>query len=168
MTNRNIRVLCLGFAAAAAMVTAAAAEPGPAQGLAGFAGAWRCEGRFISNGASIASTLTFDWSEAAQALVVRHDDRPPNAYHAVELWSFDKGGGLSATIADGFSGVRRLVSPGWEGDVLTWTRLQDGRPAERFAYRRQGPGKMLVEWSVSRDGTTFRLGDTLNCERLKS
>jgi hypothetical protein len=25
-----------------------------------------------------------------------------------------------------------------------------------------------VEWSVSRDGTTFRLGDTLDCRRLKS
>ncbi|MDQ2859370.1 MAG: hypothetical protein M3T55_01295 [Pseudomonadota bacterium] len=154
--------------AAVATVTTATAEPSPARVLAEFSGAWRCDGHFVSNGSPIASTMVFNWSEQVGALVLHHDDAPPNAYHAIELWTFDKAGGLSATIADGFSGVRRLVSPGWEGDVLTWTRLQEGRPVERFAYARRGPGRIRVEWSVSRDGTTFQLGDTLDCKRSKS
>ncbi len=149
MKMPNIGVFCICWAAIAAAATVTiAAEPSPARVLAELSGAWHCDGHFVSNGSPIASTLAFDWSEQAGALMLHHDDAPPNAYHAIELWTFDKTGGLSATIADGFSGVRRFVSPGWEGDVLTWTRLQDGRPAERFAYTRQGPGKMLVEWSV--------------------
>jgi hypothetical protein len=142
-----------------------AAAPAPSEPLRWFSGEWRCDGHF-SNGKPIASTLRFEWQDAPAALVKRHDDRPPNQYHSIELWTFDKAAGFRAMIADAYSGARLYTSMGWAGDTFTWERSQAGKAVERFAYTRTGKGAMQVDWSTSRDGATFTLGDTLACVKV--
>ena len=154
---------------AIALIATSALGAGSAQAtepasLAWFAGSWHCAGKFESNGKPIEARLRFDWDDAAKALVKHHDDEPPNAFHAVELWGA-AGTQLASTIVDAYSGTRVFSSDGWTQGSLTWTRMVDARPVERFTYVRESQDRMRVDWSTSRDGLRFRLGDTLSCER---
>lgn len=149
---------------ATAALCAGRAHAADATSLAWFAGSWHCAGRFEANGKPIEARLRFDWNDAAGALVKHHDDEPPNPYHAVELWS-GAGPRLTAAIVDAYSGTRVLTSAGWTQESLTWTRTVDAKPVERFAYTRESTDRMRVDWSTSRDGLTFKVGDTLSCER---
>src|SRR5258708_506639 len=54
-----------------------------------FAGHWTCKGVFPSTGKEIASDLVARVDLDGAWLVLRHDDAPPNRYHATELWGFD-------------------------------------------------------------------------------
>jgi hypothetical protein len=143
--------------------SSASADPAPSEALKPLAGQWRCAGHFASNGKPIASTIRFEWDADAAALIKHHDDTPPNQYHAIELWTFAKAGGFRAVIADAYSGARVFTSAGWVDKTLTFERAEDGKPAERFTYTLTGDRALQVDWSVSRDGITFKLGDTLNC-----
>ena len=150
------------------MLIGAAAAPASAQAgelLARFAGTWSCKGSFASNGAPIAADVSMQSDERSGALIVRHDDIPPGAYHALEVWTANKSGtGARAAISDKYSGMRWFESPGWVGSTLTWTRLENGLAAEQFAYEFKGD-TLQVTWSIMRDGA-MRLGDTLACRRI--
>jgi hypothetical protein len=129
-----------------------------------FVGDWSCKGSFASNGASIAGDLSMQFDERSGALIVHHDDVAPGAYHALEVWMVDKSGtGLRAAISDKYSGMRWLESPGWLGNTLTWTRLENGIPAEQFVYEFKDEA-MQIQWSVAQGGA-MKLGDTLVCRR---
>jgi hypothetical protein len=107
--------------------------------------------------------MQFD--ERSSALIVHHDDVAPGAYHALEIWVVNKSGtGLRAAISDKYSGMRWLESPGWLGNTLTWTRLENGIRAEQFAYEFKDD-TMQIQWSVAQ-GTAMKLGDTLVCRRM--
>jgi len=164
LLTRQLLVLAL---AAAGLHTGPASAAG-APPLAWFAGAWQCAGKFEASGKPIEAQLRFEWSEGSGALVKHHDDRLPNSYHAIELWGANGPAGLAATIVDTFSGTRLFASPGWANETLAWTRMADGKPVERFTYAREGQDRLKVEWATSKDGSTFKLGDTLFCERLKA
>src|SRR5258708_8335571 len=71
------------------LTSASAQESGA---LAKFIGNWSCKGNFTSNGAPIAADLSIQRDERSGALVVRHDDVPPGAYHALEIWMTNKTG----------------------------------------------------------------------------
>lgn len=148
------------------LIMGAVAIPASAQGgdlLTRFAGNWSCKGNF-SNGALIAADLSMQADERSGALIVRHDDVPPGAYHALEVWTANKTGtGARASISDKYSGMRWFESPGWVGSTLTWTRLENGEAAEQFAYEIKDD-TMQVTWSVMRGGA-MKLGDTLVCRR---
>ena len=132
--------------------------------LAKFVGTWSCHGHFTSNGAPIAADLSIQPDERSGALIVRHDDVPPGAYHALEIWMENKTGtGARATISDKYSGMRWFESQGLVGSLLTWTRLENGIAAEQFAYEFKGD-KMQVDWSIVRNGA-MKVGDTLLCRR---
>ena len=132
--------------------------------LAKFIGGWSCRGNFTSNGAPIAADLSIQLDERSGALILRHDDVPPGAYHALEIWMMNKGGvGARAAIADKYSGMRWFESPGWVGNTLTWTRIEAGIAAEQFAYEFRGDA-LQVQWSIVRNGA-MKLGDTLLCRR---
>jgi hypothetical protein len=132
--------------------------------LAKFVGNWSCKGDFTSNGAPIAAELSIQPDERSGALIVRHDDVPPGAYHALEIWMENKtGAGARTTISDKFSGMRWFESQGMVGGLLTWTRLENGIPAEQFAYKFKGDN-MQVEWSIARNGS-MKLGDAILCHR---
>jgi hypothetical protein len=141
---------------------AACAEPHAL--LHRFVGEWLCKGNFVSNGAPIAGDLSMEFDERSGALIVHHDDVTPGAYHALEVWMVNKSGtGLRAAISAKYSGMRWLESPGWLGNTLTWTRLDNGIAAEQFAYEFKGE-TMQIQWSVA-EGGAMKLGDTLVCRR---
>jgi hypothetical protein len=132
--------------------------------LAKFIGAWSCRGNFTSNGAPIAADLSIQLDERSGALILRHDDLPPGAYHALEIWMMNKeGGGARAAISDKHSGMRWFESPGWVGNAVKWTRFEGGIAAEQFAYEFRGDA-MQVQWSIVRNGA-MQLGDSLLCRR---
>jgi len=159
----RLAVLTSVVAAASLSGVVQAAEVAP--GFAALEGRWSCAGHFISSGRPIASWLVITADTSSGALVVRHDDQPPAAYHALELWSVAKpGAGLRATIVDAYSGMRWLESPGWQGPNLVWTRFEAGAVAEQFAYRLQPGGGLTIDWSTARTGA-MTLGDTLACTR---
>jgi len=150
-------LLIIGTVAIAATAQESAA-------LGKFVGNWSCKGNFTSNGAPIAADLSIQFDERSGALMVRHDDVPPGAYHALEIWMANKAGsGARAAVSDHYSGMRWFESPGMEGSKLTWTRLENGVAAEQFAYDFKGDA-MQVDWSTARGGA-MKLGDTLVCRR---
>jgi hypothetical protein len=140
-----------------------AATPARGADLAKFVGHWSCQGNF-SNGAPIAAELSIQADIPSGALIVRHDDVPPGAYHSLEVWTPNKyGTGLRAALSDKFSGMRWFESPGWAGNVLTWVRTENGAAAEQFAYEFKAD-TMQVQWSIAKDGA-MRIGDTIACSR---
>jgi hypothetical protein len=156
-----IRIVILILLAVGQSHSATAQEAGA---LVRFVGNWSCKGNFTSNGAPIAADLSIQPDERSGALIVRHDDVPPGAYHALEIWMVNKtGSGARAAISDKYSGMRWFESPGWVGSILTWTRLENGIAAEQFVYEFKG-GNMQVDWSTVRDGA-MKLGDTILCRR---
>ena len=142
-------------------------NPAPPGGLGRLAGHWSCAGHFISNNGPIAGELSMEVDAPTGALIVRHDDVAPGAYHALEVWTPNKTGpGLRAAISDRFSGMRWFEASGWSGDRLTWVRWEGTMAAEQFEYGLTGADEMRVDWSVARGGT-MKLGDTLTCRRAK-
>lgn len=120
LASREHRFLATAILCCAVSVRAQAPD---GAALAGFAGHWVCNGHFESNGAAIAGELNIEADEGSGALIVRHDDLAPGAYHALEIWMPNKAGtGLRAAISDRYSGMRWFESPGWAGNTLTWTR----------------------------------------------
>ena len=67
----------------------------------------------------IAADLSITADAPSGALIVRHDDVAPGAFHALEVWMPNKSGsGLKAALSDKFSGMRWLESIGWIGKSL--------------------------------------------------
>lgn len=137
---------------------AARADP-----FADFEGQWKCTGLFVKSGKPIASHITATWDGLTSALVLHQDDQPPNHYHALMIWGAGPSG-FRSTIADAYSGIRWLVSPGWEAGQLVWTRRGDKGPAERFTFSRPVSGVFNVEWSPTDASGAFVPGDRLRCE----
>ena len=156
-----LRMLVRAALLTTAVLTVAARAHGA--DLAKFVGHWSCKGSF-SNGAPIAAELSIEADTPSSALIVRHDDVAPGAYHALEVWMPNKSGaGLRAAISDKFSGMRWLESAGWSGNALTWIRTENGAPVEQFAYEFKGD-TMQVQWSIAQSGA-MKVGDTLSCNR---
>jgi hypothetical protein len=132
----RIVILAMLMIAGAVAIPATAQENGA---LRKFVGNWSCKGSFISNGVPITANLSIQFDERSGALMVRHDDVPPGAYHALEVWMANKAGaGARAAISDHYSGMRWFESPGLAGSKLIWTRLENGVAAEQFAYEFRG------------------------------
>jgi hypothetical protein len=156
---RHLAVLALASLAGAAGAQAQTA----AASLRVFEGRWDCTGAFAS-GKPTAAILSASWDAPAQALVLRHDDKPPGGFHALELWGAHGAAGFRASISDAYSGIRWLDSPGWADDRLTWTRTEAGRPAEQFVFSRPRDGTFTVEWSPANKAGVLVPGDTLTCK----
>jgi hypothetical protein len=159
--------LCLMLPACLAGPALAAGMPATnGDALAAFrplVGRWECHGTFARSGAPIGATLAIAIDETTRSLSVRHDDLPPNAYHALEFWSPAGGGGFRAAIVDASGGMRWLTSPGWRDGALEWERRDDGRPKERFRYTLGGDGRFTVAWFVVDAAGRATLGDSIDC-----
>ncbi len=144
-----------------------AAVPKALEPMSFLVGSWNCEGVFPSSGKTISSRMTFNRDLEGMALVKHHDDTSqPAAYHAIELWGYNSAvKQFSAAIQDNFGGVREFTSPGWAGDALIWTSAASVKPPQQFAYKKISNDAYSVDWRVSPDGTTYIVGDTLNCKR---
>jgi hypothetical protein len=130
-----------------------------------FSGTWGCKGTFPATGKTIESRITFTPDLDGAWLAMRHDDIPPNRFHALELWGWDaKNSQLTATIFDNFGGARRFTSSGWQDQTLTWNGEPPAgttTPAERFVFRKDSATQFTVNWEVYRD--SWKIGDTLTC-----
>ena len=137
--------------------------------LAYFTGHWSCQGVFPSNGKQIASEITFAPDLDGAWLTVRHDDLPPNRFHAFEMWGFDKSARqFISFIYDNFGGARKFVSSGWSDNMLVWAgETPNTTPAtlERFVFRRVDPGQFVVNYEVKRAPAEWAIGDTLTCKK---
>jgi hypothetical protein len=131
-----------------------------------FTGTWGCKGSFPATGKTIESRITFTPDLDGAWLAVRHDDTPPNKFHALELWGWDaKKSELTATIFDNYGGARHFTSPGWQDQSLTWNAdVASGAtsPSERFVFRKDSASQFTVNWEVNRDNA-WKVGDTITC-----
>lgn len=163
-------VALLGFAVIAVLSDAPAlgdppaGGPPPTSSLAYFVGTWSCQGVFPSSGKTIASTIRF--AQDGASLLKHHDDLPPNAYHAIELWGLrGTDGRFNAAIQDSLGGVRDFSSPGWSADSLIWTSAPQVHPQQQFAYTKNSNNSFQVDWRVLKNGS-YVVGDTLTCTRM--
>jgi hypothetical protein len=134
-----------------------------------FAGHWSCQGVFPSNGKQIASEIAFAPDLEGAWLAVKHDDLPPNRYHAFEMWGFDAGAKqFIAFIFDNFGGARKFTASGWSDNALIWNgETPNTTPAvlERFVFRRIDSGQFVVNYEVKKASAGWVIGDTLTCKK---
>src|SRR5277367_1213224 len=139
------------------------------EALASFEGKWSCKGVFTSNGKSIESQIVFAPDLEGAWLSVRHDDLPPNRFHAAEYWGFDPAEKqFTAFVFDNFGGVRKFSSPGWADDKLIWlgeVSKTDPPAVQRFVYKRDNPSQFVVNWEVKKGSADWAIGDTLTCKK---
>ena len=139
------------------------------ESMAGLQGQWSCGGVFPSSGKHIASEIVFAPDLENSWLMVRHDDTPPNIFHSSEYWGFDSvKKQFVAFVFDNFGGARKFTSSGWMNDELIWAgEASTTSPAtiERFIYKKDGPGQLIVNWEVKKGPADWRVGDSLTCKR---
>lgn len=162
---RDLRSALIASATASASFATAEAQSNPGN-FQSLEGNWNCNGHFIASGKPISSELRFERDAETDTLIVKHDDRSPGRYHALELWSPGSAQqGMRASIADAYNGMRWFESAGWDGVTLTWTRRESDRDVEQFAYRLNATGSLSVDWSARRGDSPMALGDTITCVR---
>jgi hypothetical protein len=137
--------------------------------LGGFEGKWTCQGVFPSSGKRFESQVVFAPDLEGAWLTVRHDDLPPNRFHAFELWGFDpETKQLIAFIYDNFGGARKFTSPGWTEDKLVWTSEStkaDPPATQRFVFRRDSPSQFVMNYEVKKGTADWVVGDTITCKK---
>jgi hypothetical protein len=149
------------FLASAALL----ADPAPSPWTY-FEGAWGCEGVFLPSNRPLASDIAFRDDPRSGALVKDHLDRPPGRYAATETWALAPDGKTYRAGIASSGAMRWYRSEGWKGDEWTWTRQRDAaEPEEAFAFIRQDPATMIVEWRISRNGAPMTVGDRITCHR---
>lgn len=138
----------------------------PNDGLDRFVGSWTCSGHFVPSNRPISATLAITRDPSTDAIIIRHDDVAPGRFHSIELWTANRPSlGFRASVADNFTGTRWFVSPGWDGDVLRWSRPDTDKPTEQFVYTAVGQDRMRIDWNIVRGANPLTLGDTLDCRR---
>jgi Protein of unknown function (DUF1579) len=169
---------------ASVLLFALAARPKPAnqpspklkkelESLTPLIGKWACQGVFPSNGKHIESQITFTPDLEGAWLSMRHDDLPPNAFHAAEFWGFDSSAKqFVAFIYDNFGGSRKFTSSGWTDEgKLIWmgeTSQTDPPTTQRFVYKLDNPAQFVLNWEVRRGAADWAIGDTLTCKKGSS
>src|SRR5271168_5489966 len=120
--RKRLAVSLLGFVVICAPLLAGTPQKGDApsaspvqlnkelETLSYFTGHWSCQGVFPSNGKQIASEIVFAPDLEGAWLTVRHDDLPPNRFHAFEMWGFDKEAKQFVNfVYDNFGGARKFT-----------------------------------------------------------
>ena len=134
-----------------------------------FQGKWSCEGVFTKSGKHIASQIAFAPDLEGSWLTVRHDDMPPDRFHALELWGYDSAAkNFIAFIYDNFGGVRRFTSTGLADNQLIWngeSTKADPHVTERFVFKLKDAGQFAVNYEVQRGSADWVIGDTLTCKK---
>jgi hypothetical protein len=137
--------------------------------LAYFAGHWTCTGVFPSTGKEIASDLVARVDLDGAWLALRHDDAPPNRFHATELWGFDPANKqFVAYIFDNFGGARKFTSRGWADTQWIWSgesSKSDPATSERFVFTRVSTAALTTSYEVKRGSVDWAIGDKLTCKR---
>jgi hypothetical protein len=139
------------------------------QPLSFFIGQWSCAGEFPASHKPISSRIVFSPELDGSWLVVRWDDNPPNQFHSLELWGFDKAEHhFTNAIYDNFAGMYIYPSPGWIGDELTWTRdlpPNSRATSERYVFDRKSAKEFVVSWGLRKSQADWVTGDRLTCRQ---
>jgi hypothetical protein len=136
------------------------------QVLSPLVGKWNCSGRFARSGKPIESTISFTPILDGNWMLVQHDDLPPNKFHALELWRYDKDSKrFTATLFDNFAKQERSFTSDDKGpEKLTWDRSMDGG-VEQFVFELSGK-QLSVGYQVKRPpATDWTLVDSLSCSQ---
>jgi hypothetical protein len=139
--------------------------------LSFFIGHWDCSGEFPASHKPISSRVVFSPELDGSWLTFRWDDNPPNRFHALELWGYDKfAHDFTNSIYNNFGGVYLYNSAGWIGDELTWgpRDLPPNSPivSERYVIDRKSPKEFVISWEVRRtQAPQWTVGDTLTCHQ---
>lgn len=139
------------------------------EAFSAFQGKWSCDGVFPKSGKHIASHIVFASDLEGAWLTVRHDDMPPDRFHALELWGYDSAAkNFVAFIYDNFGGVRKFTSGGPANDQLIWkgeSTKADPPITERFVFNFKDPSQLIVNYEVERGSADWVIGDTLTCKK---
>ena len=167
----GVAVVAAGFAIVGAMGLRAktkTASAAPAEAFDDLVGVWHCAGTLAASGKPIEADLHFDKDpDLGGWLLFRHDDRPPNAYHALAEWRKTPSG-LVAAVEDSFGGLRLFRSTGWQDRKLSWEGGDVGAtPAtQRFIYEQKSPVELEVRYETLR-ASGWQLGDSSTCTRTR-
>lgn len=135
--------------------------------LAYFQGDWSCDGNFFKGDRKISADISFKPDLNGAWLLVRHDDRPPNQFHALESWGFDEADKQYVSIiTDSLGGLRLFTSPGWVEDHLVW--MGDGlkqNNAQRFIFEKKSARVFVMTYAALRSEGEWASVDTLTCSR---
>lgn len=135
---------------------------------AAFVGSWDCAGEFL-NGTKIAATISVTLELDGTWLQVRHADKPPHDFKALAMWGVEASSGkLISVMHDSFLGARLFTSDGWSNRTIRFesTRLMSApMRRERFTYAVKPDGKFRMDYEVSKDGSTWKLGDYIVCTK---
>jgi len=133
------------------------------QQFAFMVGEWHCTGHFTTSGKAIEANLNFAPSLQGVWLEFRHDDLPPNIYHALTLWAWDNSTGKYVSlIQDNFGGHRTFTSEGWKQNELVW--LRDTTQDERFIFHKSTDNEFSVAYQRIKEGD-WREADVSTCKR---
>jgi hypothetical protein len=131
-----------------------------------FGGNWSCHGEFPGNGRTIASAERFTPELLGHWLTMRHVDRPPFGFQAVEMWRYDAASKrFDNYVFDDASGIRHYTSPGWDGSRLTWTLDSKGGQSDRFVFERKDAGHYQVDYARAVQEGNWVVVDTLQCDQ---
>jgi hypothetical protein len=161
-------LLALGAGSLAAQSASQEFKP-ELEPLAYFRGAWSCEGHFFQGNRSIAADMTYTSELGGTWLMHRHDDRPPNQFHALELWGYDKTAKhFVSFLHDSLGGVRLFTSPGWETDRLLWTGnalAPNSKIVEHFIFERKSESRFVMSYEWKNGDAAWTPVDTVTCTR---
>lgn len=139
------------------------------ESFAYFAGQWDCEGEFVAVKKPTAAQISIAADLGGSVLSFRWDDKPPNRFHALELWGFDKTANhFTNFIHDNFGGIRQFNSAGWEGDTLTWTGNVLATPPaanERFVLQRKSAKEFVISYDTRKAQADWATIDRLTCRQ---
>ena len=137
----------------------------PATIISFFTGEWHGGGKF-ANGKTISANASFTISLDSSWLIENHEDIPPNKYKAVSMWGIDPANSrFIAFIFDNNGGHRKFYSDGWQAGKLVLSTKEyvkgRGNVFEHFIYEEKSNESFKMTFEVSRDGTTWKLIDSL-------
>jgi len=154
--------VCAALAVAgSALVRGPAAPPPPSDELEYFVGDWSCAGSFAT-GRPIEARLHAERGAGGAWLVIRHDDLPPNGYHALAEWNHGSAGWIGTWQDAG--GLRTFQSAGWQAGQLVWDGGRNGARDQRFLYQRRGDAELELGYETQGPAGWRRI-DTLTCRR---
>lgn len=137
----------------------------PAELLEYFKGEWSGAGKFVASGKDVVSDFSFVADVENQTLIVHEKEHAPNTYHFIALWSIDSANGNLVMLFANDSGAElfRSESATWQKDKIVFQSAPELKAAfafERFTFEWKSDNTFLATYEMSRDGKTWRTGDT--------
>jgi len=141
--------------------------------ISNFEGSWSCQGAFTKDGRPLEADIEATPILDGKALKYEHEDRPPNSFHGVGLWSLDA---LSNTLTYTSVFTSRDTTATYSNlfvgkliDESTISFTADTLVAppylkHRYIYQLRAEDRFKFQWQVYSDDE-WHTHDYLNCKR---